>query len=219
MSFTHLLVSVAATALTQGEVHVHGHGTLTIGVDGNGNAEALFVVPTESLWGFERGAQSDEEQAAIDAAVARFQSAGLVTFSSGAGCELVDVLINTGADLHDSHHGLDDDHNHDDHSHDDHHHDEHDRDDHGHDDHHHDNNKMRDHDHGHGDHDHHEDHGHQDFEIRYVFECTNPGEINEIETTLFEAFPRLENIDGVFVDTDRQTGFELTPSQTSVRLP
>lgn len=211
MSLTSLLASVAASALAQGEVHVHGHGTLTIGVEADGRAEALFEVPAESLWGFEHAPQNDEEQAAIDAALAQLETAGLVTFSSRAGCEQTAVNIDRGDDAHHDDHDHDEhDHGHEDHSHDDHGHegDAHD---------HHQHDKMIDHDHDHGDDDH--DHGHQDVTVQIVFECTAPEQINSIETTLFDAFPRLETIDGIYVDTARQTAFEFTPSQTSVRLP
>jgi Protein of unknown function (DUF2796) len=74
---------------------------------------------------------------------------------------------------------------------------------------------MLDEDHAHT----HTGHGHHDVSVRYRFNCLPPARIRSVSTALFEAFPRLEELEAVFADTGRQAGFELTPERPAYRLP
>ena len=163
--------------------HVHGDAELAVALDRDSGALlAELSGPAYNLYGFERAPQGEKEQAIIDAANARLQAGGLIAFSQGAGCSLVETAISGGPG---------DDHDHDDHGHDDH---GHDHDDHGHDDHGHD-------DHGH-EHDHdHDEHSHSDVVVTWTYACTQPAAVNQIDAGgLFEAFSGLERLDAQFFD-------------------
>jgi hypothetical protein len=65
---------------------------------------------------------------------------------------------------------------------------------------------------------HHDDHVHSDVHIIYQFQCANPDRLTRIETGLFDAFERLEEIDAVFLSPQGQEGFELTPATPDHRI-
>ena len=66
--------------------------------------------------------------------------------------------------------------------------------------------------------DHHDDHAHSNVHIIYQFQCAHPGRLTRIETSLFAAFERLEEIDTVFLSPQGQQGFELTPTSPDHRI-
>ncbi|WP_394692310.1 DUF2796 domain-containing protein [Hyphobacterium sp.] len=65
----------------------------------------------------------------------------------------------------------------------------------------------------------HDDSGHHDVEVHYVFQCSGSAEIDEVSTTLFAHFARLEELESVFVDSSRQIGFELTEERSRYPFP
>ncbi|WP_300542957.1 DUF2796 domain-containing protein [Maricaulis sp.] len=71
---------------------------------------------------------------------------------------------------------------------------------------------------GHDAHDDAADEAHHDVSVTYRFRCARPGRIERVETGLFARFRRFEDIDGVFVAPDRQTGFELSATAPAARL-
>ncbi|MEP3440920.1 MAG: DUF2796 domain-containing protein [Sulfitobacter sp.] len=180
MKFTPILAAcaVVATPLAAQETrhlgaHEHGVGQLDIAIDAGQIAMALHA-PGADIVGFEYAAQSAEDTAKVEDAIALLtQPLQLFVIPQAAGCEVTQAsaaLESEGGhddhdhDAHEEEHGHDD-HDHDaredEHGHDDHDHDAH-KDEHGHDDHDHDAHKDE---HGHDDHDHdaHEDErGHDD---------------------------------------------------------
>lgn len=64
----------------------------------------------------------------------------------------------------------------------------------------------------------HEAHGHSDAHIVYQFQCAHPDRLTRIETGLFTAFGRLEEIESVFLSPWGQEGFELTPASPEHRI-
>ncbi|PTD97794.1 DUF2796 domain-containing protein [Pseudothauera lacus] len=74
------------------------------------------------------------------------------------------------------------------------------------------------HDHGHKHDDHGHDHGaHSDMHVEYVLECANPAALNELQSRLGEAFPRMERV-RVQSATPRGQG-SATLTRTRNKLP
>ena len=71
-------------------------------------------------------------------------------------------------------------------------------------------------------HDEHHDDGHADehsnVHVVYSGTCDRPERMRSVRTTLFEHFDELAEIEGLFVSTEDQSAFELTPSSPSARL-
>jgi hypothetical protein len=173
------LSAVAATPTLAEETrhldaHEHGVGKLDIAIDGDQIAMA-FHAPGADIVGFEYSATSDEDHAAIDAAVAKLEKPlDLFVVSDAAGCSVVEAHAELeGDDDHDEHDDHDDDHA-DEHDHEE--HDNHDED--GHDE---------------DDHDDHDDHadaaGHSEFHAEYLLTCSDITAATDINFAYFEAFP------------------------------
>lgn len=86
-------------------------------------------------------------------------------------------------------------------------------------------------DHGHGQQpdDHHHDHSkhaadhddsktHHDIEAHYRFACDNTAALNQVEVTLFEAFPNTEKLILQAIGDHGQQGGELTPASNLIRF-
>jgi len=143
--FIALVAFTASPVLAEGtrqlDAHEHGVGQLDIALDGAQVAIELHA-PGADIVGFEYAAQSTEDRAAVDAALATLSSPlDLFVLPAAAQCSVVEASAELESeDAHDEH-GDHDDHK-DDHAghddHDDHKHDEHKEDahkDHDHDDH------------------------------------------------------------------------------------
>jgi len=65
-------------------------------------------------------------------------------------------------------------------------------------------------------HDHHD--AYRDVRVTVRFQCAAPERMDRVETGLFDVFGGFEEIEGVFVSTASQEGFELTPSSPAHRL-
>lgn len=61
--------------------------------------------------------------------------------------------------------------------------------------------------------------GHSDIRVAYQFQCARPDRISRLETALFDAFPRLHEMHGIYLSPRGQDAFELTPSSPGRRLP
>lgn len=195
---TALTAILLATA-TQ-SAHVHGHAEMAIAVEADGRLQIELTSPAHDFYGFEHAPRTDEQRALVEAADDTL-SQGAALFS------LVDGNCTFNAATIDRAQGYE--------------HEEH-REGHDHDEHH----ADHDHDDHHGDHDydehhaaHHEENSHGDVRVIYTGRCSAPGRISAIATTVFTAFPQLEQVDGVFLSEQRQLAFELTPSQERARLP
>jgi len=178
------------------DAHEHGVGQLNIAVDGQQIAME-FHAPGADIVGFEYEASSEEDLAAIEAAIEALEMPmELFGVPASAGCSVVEAHAGLESEEHhDDHdeekHG-DEDHDHEEEGHDDHddHADHDDHDDHGedkHDDH-------DDHD-GHGEEDDHDEHehaeeaSHTEFHAEYLLNCEDPSKASELTFGYFETFP------------------------------
>jgi hypothetical protein len=215
MKIVHLIAGIALSATpslaeetTQLDAHEHGVGQLNIAFDENKIAMELHA-PGADIVGFEYGAKSNADLAAIDAALQTLSDPlGLFLIPEAASC----IVITAHAKLEseDSDHDDHDEEGHDDH--DEEGHDDHDEE--GHDDH--DEEGHDDHDEeGHDDHDEegHDDHdkapGHTEFHAEYLLECANLTEISAITFSYFEIFPNALELEVQVISDKGATAFEI----------
>jgi hypothetical protein len=204
MKIVHLIAGIALSATpslaeetTQLDAHEHGVGQLNIAFDENKIAMELHA-PGADIVGFEYGAKSDADLAAIDAALQTLSDPlGLFLIPEAASC----IVITAHAKLESE------DSDHDEEGHDDHDeegHDDHDEE--GHDDH--DEEGHDDHDEeGHDDHD--EAPGHTEFHAEYLLECANLTEISAITFSYFEIFPNALELEVQVISDKGATAFEI----------
>ena len=199
MKIVHLIAGIALSATpslaeetTQLDAHEHGVGQLNIAFDENKVAMELHA-PGADIVGFEYGAKSDVDLAAIDAALQTLSDPlGLFLLPEAASC----IVITAHAKLEseDSDHDDHDEEGHDDH------------DEEGHDDH--DDEGNDDHDEeGHDDHD--EAPGHTEFHAEYLLECANLTEMSAITFSYFEIFPNALELEVQVISDKGATAFEI----------
>ena len=191
MKIVHLIAGIALSATpslaeetTQLDAHEHGVGQLNIAFDENKIAMELHA-PGADIVGFEYGAKSDADLAAIDAALQTLSDPlGLFLIPEAASC----IVITAHAKLEseDSDHDDHDEEGHDDH------------DEEGHDDH-----DEEDHD------DHDEAPGHTEFHAEYLLECANLTEISAITFSYFEIFPNALELEVQVISDKGATAFEI----------
>ena len=188
MKIVHLIAGIALSATpplaeetTQLDAHEHGVGQLNIAFDENKIAMELHA-PGADIVGFEYGAKSDADLAAIDAALQTLSDPlGLFLIPEAASC----IVITAHAKLESE------DSDHDEEGHDDH-------DEEGHDDH---------DEEGHDDHD--EAPGHTEFHAEYLLECANLTEISAITFSYFEIFPNALELEVQVISDKGATAFEI----------
>ena len=199
MKIVHLIAGIALSATpslaeetTQLDAHEHGVGQLNIAFDENKVAMELHA-PGADIVGFEYGAKSDVDLAAIDAALQTLSDPlGLFLLPEAASC----IVITAHAKLESEESDHDD---HDEEGHDDH-------DEEGHDDH--DEEGHDDHDEeGHDDHD--EAPGHTEFHAEYLLECANLTEMSAITFSYFEIFPNALELEVQVISDKGATAFEI----------
>ena len=204
MKIVHLIAGIALSATpslaeetTQLDAHEHGVGQLNIAFDENKIAMELHA-PGADIVGFEYGAKSNADLAAIDAALQTLSDPlGLFLIPEAASC----IVITAHAKLEseDSDHDGEGHDDHDEEGHDDH-------DEEGHDDH---------NEEGHDDHDEegHDDHdeapGHTEFHAEYLLECANLTEISAITFSYFEIFPNALELEVQVISDKGATAFEI----------
>ncbi len=196
MKIVHLIAGIALSATpslaeetTQLDAHEHGVGQLNIAFDENKIAMELHA-PGADIVGFEYGAKSDADLAAIDAALKTLSDPlGIFLIPKAASC----IVITAQAKLESE------DSDHDEEGHDDH-------DEEGHDDH--DEEGHDDHDEeGHDDHD--EAPGHTEFHAEYLLECANLTEISAITFSYFDIFPNALELEVQVISDKGATAFEI----------
>ncbi|MCF2870335.1 DUF2796 domain-containing protein [Octadecabacter sp. G9-8] len=204
ISLIALIAAVPAFAEDTRELdaHEHGVGTLNIAMDGTSVAME-FEAPGADIVGFEYAAQSDEDLAAIETALATLAAPlELFVLPQAAGCSLIDANaeLESGEDEHDDHddHGEDD---HDDDDHDEHAEDEHDE--HDHDEHAEDEHDEHDHD------EHAEEAGHTEFHAAYTLTCEAPDALTEISFAYFDAFPNALEVEVQIITSTGAQAFEV----------
>ncbi|MFT5787737.1 MAG: hypothetical protein ACI9KK_003106 [Ascidiaceihabitans sp.] len=167
------------------DAHEHGVGQLDIAFDGTQIAMVLHA-PGADIVGFEYGAESAEDRAAVDAAVAMLaRPLDLFVLTDAAGCSVVQASA-----------GLESEENHDA-----------DADDHG--------DEHADEEDDHDDHDeeNHEEHasdaGHTEFHAEYLLTCADPTAVTEITFAYFDAFLNALEVEVQLIADAGATSFEV----------
>ncbi len=62
------------------------------------------------------------------------------------------------------------------------------------------------------------EHEYRDLEAQFGFRCSNPEDLTRIDVALFDAFPRLEEIEAVILEAEDQSALELTPEAAMIDL-
>ena len=218
-----MLSTVAATPILaeearQLDAHEHGVGQLNIAFEGSTIAMELHA-PGADIVGFEYQAESDEDLASIDAALAVLaKPLDLFVLPDAAGCSVVDADAELESeeahddhDDHDDHKDEHDEHDHEEEGHDDHDKDEHDDHDDHEDEHDHDEEDHDDHDEeGHDDHDDHADEaGHTEFHAEYTLTCSDISAVTGIDFAYFAAFPNALEVEVQAISETDATAFEV----------
>ena len=188
-----LLTLLASTALADGTrelgAHEHGVGELNIAVDGN-TVAMEFRAPGADIVGFEYAAESAEDRAAIDAAVATLaKPLDLFVLPAAAECSVTQASAELESEeAHEDHAEHAEAHDHD-----------------------HDHEKHSDAG-GHDDHDH-EDHSaeasHTEFHAEYVLSCGNPSAVSEITFAYFDMFENARELEVQIVSSSGAQAFEV----------
>ncbi len=184
-----LTAVVATPALAQEarqlNAHEHGVGQLDIAFDGDQIAMELHA-PGADIVGFEYGAESAEDRAAVDAAVAALaKPLDLFVLTEAAGCSIVNA--SAGLESEEEHDAHDDDHD------DDHAADEGSHDDHA--------------DEGHEDHA--DEADHTEFHAEYLLTCADPSAVTDITFAYFDAFPNALEVEVQVISDTGAMSFEV----------
>lgn len=165
--------------------HEHGVGQLDIAFDGDQIAMELHA-PGADIVGFEYGAESAEDRAAVDAAVAALaKPLDLFVLTEAAGCSIVNA--SAGLESEEEHDAHDDD-NDDDHAADEGSHDDHA--DEGHE------NEADEAD-------------HTEFHAEYLLTCADPSAVTDITFAYFDAFPNALEVEVQVISDTGATSFEV----------
>ena len=184
-----LTAVVATPALAQEarqlNAHEHGVGQLDIAFDGDQIAMELHA-PGADIVGFEYGAESAEDRAAVDAAVAALaKPLDLFVLTEAAGCSIVNA--SAGLESEEEHDAHDDDHD------DDHAADEGSHDDHA--------------DEGHENES--DEADHTEFHAEYLLTCADPSAVTDITFAYFDTFPNALEVEVQVISDTGATSFEV----------
>jgi|GEM_PF-308108 len=183
-------ITPEAATVRSVEAHDHGAAELAIVLEGNQLTVELDT-PIYNLVGFEHAPQNATQREVVTTAQDRLsQPEDLFVFTSSAGCKAQPLTDITAIFVDDMGHGHDD-------SEEDNHHDDH-----------HEEDEHADEDHG----------DHADYLITYTFTCVKPDALSGLSVALFEAFPNMTDIDGVYLGPDRQGSFVLSPNKPEADL-
>jgi len=185
-ALTAVVVTPAfAEEARQLNAHEHGVGQLDIAFDGDQIAMELHA-PGADIVGFEYGAESAEDRAAVDAAVAALaKPLDLFVLTEAAGCSIVNASA-----------GLESEEEHD--AHDDHHDDDHAANEGSHDDH---------ADEGHENEA--DEADHTEFHAEYLLTCADPSAVTDITFAYFDAFPNALEVEVQVISDTGATSFEV----------
>lgn len=162
--------------------HEHGVGQLDIAFDGDQIAMELHA-PGADIVGFEYGAESAEDRAAVDAAVgALAKPLDLFVLTEAAGCSIVNA--SAGLESEEEHDAHDDDHD-----------DDHAADEGSHDD--------------HADEGHEDEADHTEFHAEYLLTCADPSAVTDITFAYFDAFPNALEVEVQVISDTGATSFEV----------
>ncbi|WP_299351537.1 DUF2796 domain-containing protein [uncultured Shimia sp.] len=180
-----LATPVLAEGTRELDSHEHGVGELNIAFDGDTIAME-FHAPGADIVGFEYEAQSAEDRASIDAAVAALaKPLELFVMPAAAECSVVQASAGLESeDAHEEHDAHEDEHE------------EH-ADDHAHD-------HEDDHDDDHADAD-----GHTEFHAEYELTCGNPNALSDITFAYFGTFENARELEVQIVSASGAQAFEV----------
>ena len=168
--------------------HEHGVGALNIAVDGQTVAMELHA-PGADIVGFEYEATSDEDKAAIEAAIATLaKPLDLFVLPVAAECSVTQASASLEGDAeHDEHEAGHDDH--DDHAHDD-----------------------------HDDHDHAEDENHTEFHAEYTLTCAHVEKLTKVDFAYFALFKNALELEVQVVTSSGAKAFEVERDNPTLDL-
>lgn len=197
-----LAMQANAAETRQLEAHEHGVGALNIAVEGSEILMELEV-PGADIVGFEHEAESAEDRAAVDAAIAILaKPLDLFVLPGAAECSvteakaaLVDEDDHHEHEEHEEHEEHDDDHN--------------EAQDEGHD---------HDHDDDHADHDGHGEEHHSEFHAEYALTCAAPQAIDRIDFAYFAQFPNARELVIQMISDKGTKGFEVESDSPTLSL-
>ena len=214
--FAVMLAAGAATSESrQLDAHQHGHGSLNMAFEGSFVALELEA-PGADIVGFEHPAETAEDRALIDAAIAKLaKPLDLFMVPAAAGCVVTAANVALIGDDHEDKHGHKDHHDEDHADHKDEHEDHADHKD-----------EHAEHEHEeHGDeHANHADHaeeegkGHTEFHAEYMLNCSDPAAIDTIEFAYFSQFPNAQELDIQMISDKGAKGFEVERDEPSLSL-
>ncbi len=170
---------VLAEEARQADAHEHGVGQLDIAFDGNQIAIELHA-PGSDIVGFEYAAESSDDRAAVDAAVAKLAvPLDLFVLPAVAACSVVQASAELESeDAHEEH--ADDDH------------------------------AEHEEEHAEADHEEHEEEsGHTEFHAEYLLTCAQPDAASEITFAYFKAFPNALVLEVQVVSATGANAFEV----------
>ena len=184
--------------------HEHGVGELNIAFDGKTVTIELHA-PGADIVGFEYEAESAEDRAAIDAAVAALaRPLDLFVLPAAAECSVVQARAELESEEeHEDHHDEDGHDGHGEEEHADHGHDK-DHDEHGHDD--------------HADADHADEASHTEFHVEYTLTCGNPDALTGIEFAYFDTFENARELEVQIVSASGAQAFEVERDDPTLDL-
>ena len=191
------------------DAHEHGVGQLDIAFDGEQIAMELHA-PGADIVGFEYAAESAEDRAKVDAAVATLaQPLALFSLPAAAGCSVVQASASLETEeAHEDHaeHG-EEDHDHDAHADEKHGDEAHDHDAHA---------AHDDEDHAHDEHA--EATRHSEFHAEYMLNCADPEQATQITFAYFDTFPNARELEVQVISDGGATAFEVERDAPSLDL-
>jgi hypothetical protein len=182
------LIALAVAATTpvfaeetrQLDAHEHGVGQLDIAFDGKQISMELHA-PGADIVSFEYAAESAEDRAKVDAAVAILaRPSDLFVLTEAAGC----TIVQASAELESEEGQADHEDEHDDHEDDDHQDADHQEKNVG-------------------------EAGHTEFHAEYLLACADPGAVTEITFTYFDVFPNALEVEVQLISNKGATSFEV----------
>jgi len=185
-----LAIACSTPAIAQQSAHVHGFASINFAIDDE-ELQIEFVSPAESIVGFEYEPSNATKRKAVADAIALLRDpTKLFVLPASAGCELHEVEAERHAEDEHDEHG------------------EHGKDEHA---------KHDEHEDEHAHEDSNTGESHSEFHASYHFDCKNTA-IEAIGLSLFETWPRIEEVRVQALTQSGQTGGNIEASDPVIRL-
>ena len=196
-SISLILAVLASPTFAEGsrqlESHEHGVGDLKIAIEGE-TVAMEFHAPGADIVGFEYAAESAEDRASIDAAVATLaRPLDLFILPAAAECSVVEASAGLeGQEEHEDHGEHDEDEDHDEHD--------------------------DDHSEEHHDDDHEDEARHTEFHAEYVLTCGNTGALSEISFAYFDIFENARELEVQIISASGARAFDVERGDPNLDL-